>query len=63
MLRTLGIPHRVEHVDSPEQRQAVAARSGRASFPQIFIDGEPIGGYDDLADLHHQGALEPLRGF
>jgi glutaredoxin/predicted DNA-binding protein with PD1-like motif len=61
MLRTLGIPHRVESVESPEQRQEVAARSGRTSFPQIFIDGEAIGGYDDLADLHHQGALEPLR--
>ena len=61
MLRTLGIPHRIESVESPEQRQAIAERSGRSSFPQIFIDGQPIGGYDDLADLHHQGALEPLR--
>jgi len=61
MLRTLGIPHRIESVESPEQRQAIAERSGRSSFPQIFIDGQPIGGYDDLADLHHQGALELLR--
>ncbi len=61
MLRTLGIPHRVESLESPEQRQAIAGRSGRSTFPQIFIDGEPIGGYDDLADLHHQGALESLR--
>jgi glutaredoxin len=61
MLRTLGIPHRIESVESPEQRQAIAERSGRSSFPQIFIDGQPIGGYDDLADLHHQGALESLR--
>jgi len=61
MLRTLDIPHRVESIESPEQRQAIARRSGRSTFPQIFIDGEPIGGYDDLADLHHQGALEPLR--
>jgi predicted DNA-binding protein with PD1-like motif/glutaredoxin len=61
MLRTLGIPHRFESIESPEQRQVIAERSGRSSFPQIFIDGQPIGGYDDLADLHHQGALESLR--
>jgi predicted DNA-binding protein with PD1-like motif/glutaredoxin-related protein len=61
MLRTLGIPHLVESVTSPEQAQAIARRSGRSTFPQVFIDGEPIGGYDELADLHHQGALESLR--
>jgi predicted DNA-binding protein with PD1-like motif/glutaredoxin len=61
MLRTLGIPHRVESVESPEQREGIARRSGRTTFPQVFLDGNPIGGYNDLADLHHRGALEPLR--
>jgi glutaredoxin/predicted DNA-binding protein with PD1-like motif len=62
MLRTLSIPHQVERVESPEQRQAIALRSGRTTFPQVFLDGEPIGGYDDLAELHQRGALELLRG-
>ncbi len=62
LLRTLGIPHWVESVESPEQRQAVAQRSGRTTLPQVFLDGEPLGGYNDLADLHQRGALEPLRG-
>jgi glutaredoxin len=30
-------------------------------MPQVFIDGQPIGGYDALADLHGRGALDPLR--
>jgi len=61
MLRTLGIPHRVESVENPEQREAIARRSGRTTFPQVFLDGAPIGGYDDLADRHQRGELELLR--
>lgn len=61
MLRTLGVPHQVEVVTSPEQRQALAERSGQPSLPQIFVDGQAIGGYDALADLHQSGVLERLR--
>jgi glutaredoxin/predicted DNA-binding protein with PD1-like motif len=63
LLRTLGIPHQVHVVRSAEERAAVAERSGRSTLPQVFIDGAPIGGYDALAELHGQGALEPLRVF
>ncbi len=35
-------------------------RSGRTSVPQIFIDGEHIGGYDDIAALDAAGELDPL---
>jgi predicted DNA-binding protein with PD1-like motif/glutaredoxin len=61
LLRTLGIPHQVLVVRSAEERAAVEQRSGHSSLPQVFIDGQPIGGYDALAELHGQGALEPLR--
>ncbi len=61
MLRTLGIPHVVQLADDEGLRQEVAERSGRSSMPQVFIDGEPIGGYDALADLHGRGALDHLR--
>lgn len=61
MLRTLGVPHQLEIVRTDAQRQAVAERSGRPSLPQIFLDGEAIGGYDALADLHQSGGLERLR--
>ena len=63
MLRSLGIPHQVQLVSSPEERARVAERSGRPSLPQVFIGGRAIGGYDALAELHGQGALEPLRGW
>jgi glutaredoxin 3 len=35
-------------------------RSGRNTFPQIFINGEHIGGSDDLAALDRTGRLDPL---
>lgn len=32
------------------------------SLPQIHIDGQLIGGYSELMDLHRRGALQALRG-
>jgi glutaredoxin len=62
LLRTLGIPHRVVQVEGSAERQELARRSGHGGVPQVFIDGQWIGGYDALAELHGQGALEVLRG-
>ena len=44
-----------------ENRRAMVERSGRASVPQIFIDGVPIGGSEELAQLDVSGALDRLR--
>jgi glutaredoxin 3 len=44
----------------PELRAAMMERTGRRTVPQIFIDGEHIGGYDDLASLNHAGKLDAL---
>jgi glutaredoxin len=62
LLRTLGIPHQVLLVDGAAERQELARLSGHSGVPQVFIDGQWIGGYDALAELHGQGALEILRG-
>ena len=61
LLRTLAIPHVVEQVESQEQADRIHQLSGRTTFPQVFIDGEPVGGYDALVDLHGSGHLEALR--
>jgi thioredoxin reductase (NADPH) len=37
-------------------------RSGRQTVPQIFIDGQHVGGFDDLAALDATGGLDPLLG-
>jgi len=46
----------------PELRAEMNARSGRNTFPQIFIDGLHVGGCDDLFDLNTRGGLDPLLG-
>jgi glutaredoxin len=61
MLRTLSIPHRVLQVDSDALRGEIEQRSGSSSLPQVFVDGQPIGGYDALAESHGRRELEPLR--
>ena len=35
-------------------------RSGRMTFPQIFIGGKHVGGCDDLHDLDDSGRLDAL---
>ena len=44
----------------PQQRATMMEASGRRTVPQIFIDGKPIGGYDELASLDRDGALARL---
>lgn len=42
---------------------AMVVRAGGArTVPQIFIDGQHIGGSDDMAALDARGALDPLLG-
>ena len=35
-------------------------RSGRSTFPQIFIGGTHIGGCDELIALDARGKLDPM---
>jgi len=44
----------------PEKRQEMMRRSGRATFPQIFVGDMHIGGCDDLVALDRAGKLDPL---
>jgi len=47
----------------PKGRAAMMARAeGRHTVPQIFIDGRPVGGSDDLAELDRTGELDRLLG-
>lgn len=41
-------------------RADLARRTGRSTVPQVFIDGDSIGGYDDLSALDRSGRLDEL---
>jgi glutaredoxin 3 len=46
---------------SPELRQEMVERSGGGrTFPQILIDGRPIGGCDELHALDAAGRLDAM---
>ena len=38
----------------------MARAKGRYTVPQIFIDGTPIGGCDELHALDRAGKLDPM---
>jgi glutaredoxin 3 len=44
----------------PALRQEMMQRSGRSTFPQIFIKGAHIGGCDDMMALERAGKLDPM---
>ena len=41
-------------------REEMIERSGRKTVPQIFINDQHIGGFDDMYALHKKGDLKPL---
>ena len=62
LLRSKGVE--IEETDitmDPHQRAEMIARAnGGTTVPQIFINGQHIGGSDDLAALDAKGGLDPL---
>lgn len=46
--------------DANDLEEEMHERSGRTSVPQVFINGEHIGGYDDIAALDSVDELDPL---
>jgi glutaredoxin 3 len=44
----------------PEGRGELAEKTGMMTFPQVVIDGEVIGGYQELVRADRTGALEGL---
>lgn len=40
--------------------ERVRTLTTRKTFPQIFINGESVGGFDELSKLDRDGLLDPL---
>ena len=50
----------VEAGMDPALRQEMMQRSGRSTYPQIFIGETHVGGCDDLMALESKGQLDKL---
>ncbi|KAJ2295752.1 hypothetical protein IW139_003698 [Coemansia sp. RSA 353] len=48
--------------DPIEVKEVLGKISGHFTFPNIFIDGQSIGGNDELRELHTSGELVALFG-
>jgi glutaredoxin 3 len=44
----------------PSLRKEMMDRSGRTTFPQIFVGEQHIGGCDDMMALEREGKLDAL---
>ncbi|MTH63008.1 glutaredoxin 3 [Paracoccus shanxieyensis] len=64
LLRKKGVDYTETDVSrDPDLRVAMTQRAGgRRSVPQIFIDGQHVGGSDDIHALDHQGKLDAMLG-
>ena len=52
----------IDVTDDEMRELEMIERADATSVPQIFVDGESIGGYDELAALDAHGLLDELLG-
>lgn len=64
LLRSKGLEWTDIRIDTdPAQRSTMLARSGgRRTVPQIFINDQLVGGYDELVAANRSGRLAQLLG-
>ena len=62
ILKACGIdkPFTVNVLEDEAIRQGIKAFSDWPTIPQLYIDGEFIGGSDIMREMYEQGELQPL---
>ena len=62
LLKDKGVAYtEIDVMQHPERKPEMINRAnGGRTVPQIFIDGQHMGGCDDLYTLDRRGGLDPL---
>ncbi|MEY4519327.1 MAG: hypothetical protein RLZZ499_1926 [Cyanobacteriota bacterium] len=61
ILNTLGVPYEtVDILAEPEIRQGIKEYSNWPTIPQIYINGEFVGGSDIVIELYQNGELQQM---
>jgi monothiol glutaredoxin len=61
ILNTLGVPFEtVDVLSDPEIRQGIKEYSDWPTIPQVYINGEFVGGSDILIELYQKGELHQI---
>jgi monothiol glutaredoxin len=61
-LRASGVNtfHSVNIFEDPELRDALKQFSNWPTYPQLYVNGELVGGCDIVLDMHRSGELKKL---
>jgi monothiol glutaredoxin len=63
MLQSLGRPFAaVDVLPDPRIRQELSALSNWPTIPQLFVDGELLGGCDIVTEMYESGELQQVLG-
>ncbi len=58
---SLGVPYEtVDVLQNPAIRDGIKRYSNWPTIPQIYVNGEFIGGCDIIQEMHSRGELEPI---
>ncbi len=49
-------------MDTSKRREMVERKPDARTVPQVFVDGQALGGCDDIHALDAQGKLDPILG-
>lgn len=61
ILNTLGVPYQTADVlEDPEIRQGIKEYSNWPTIPQVYINGEFLGGSDIMIELYQKGELQQM---
>jgi monothiol glutaredoxin len=61
ILNALGVPYETfDILEDPEVRQGIKDYSSWPTIPQVYINGEFIGGSDILIELYQKGELQQM---
>ncbi len=61
LLKSKGLDYQEIRVDLDRKERAIMIKkSGRTSVPQIFINNQHVGGFDDLNALNRSGQLDQI---
>ncbi len=61
LLDARGVPYReIDLGRDPQGRAKLVEKTGMMTFPQVLINGEPLGGFQETAEADRSGRLRQL---
>lgn len=60
-LKAVGKPFAYVNIfEDPELRESLKAYSNWPTYPQLYVNGELVGGCDIIVEMYHSGELKKL---